>query len=44
MVILTAFLVGARLNQLRRSGEEMALLDALSYLSPISFKSAILAP
>ena len=29
MVILTTILVGARLGQLRRYGEEVALLDAL---------------
>ncbi len=44
MVVLTPFLVGARLDQLSWSGEETALLDALSCLSPILFKSAILAP
>ena len=44
MVILTTILVGARLGQLRRYGEEVALLDALPYLSLASFKSAILAP
>ena len=44
MVILTTILVGARLDQLRRFGEEMALLDARSYLSPIPFNAAILAP
>ena len=43
-IVLTTILVGARLDQLRRSGEKLALLDAFSYLSPISFKSAILAP
>ena len=42
--MLTPFLVGARLDQLSWSGEETAFLDALSYLSPILFKSAILAP
>ena len=44
MIVLTLFLVGARLDQLGWSGEETTLLDALSCLSSISFKSAILAP
>ena len=44
MIVLTPFLVGARLDQLGCSGEETTLLDALSCLSSISSKSAILAP
>ena len=44
MIVLTPFLVGARLDQLGCSGEETTLLDALSCHSLISFKSAILAP
>ena len=43
MIVLTLSLVGARLDQLGWSGEETTLLDALSCLSSISFKSAILA-
>ena len=43
VIVLTPFLVGARLDQLGWSGEETTLLDALSCLSSISFKSAILA-
>ena len=44
MVVLITVVVGARLDQLGWSGEETTLLDALSCLSSISFKSAILAP
>ena len=44
MVVLITIVVGARLDQLGWSGEETTLLDALSCLSSISFKSAILAP
>ena len=44
MVVLITIVVGARLDQLGWSGEETTLLDALSCLSTISFKSAILAP
>ena len=43
MVVLITVVVGARLDQLGWSGEETTLLDALSCLSSISFKSAILA-
>ena len=43
MVVLNTIVVGARLDQLSWSGEETTLLDALSCLSSISFKSAILA-
>ena len=42
VIVLTLSLVGARLDQLGWSGEETTLLDALSCLSSISFKSAIL--
>ena len=44
MVVLITVVVGARLDQSGWSGEETTLLDALSCLSSISFKSAILAP
>ena len=44
MVVLITVVVGARLDQLGWSGEETTLLDALSCLSSISSKSAILAP
>ena len=44
MVALITGAVGARLDQLGWSGEETTLLDALSCLSSISFKYAILAP
>ena len=44
MIVLSESVLGARLDQLGWSGEETTLLDALSCLSSISFKSAILAP
>ena len=44
MIVLSESVLGARLDQLGWSGEETTLLDALSCLSSISFKSAFLAP
>ena len=44
MIVLIESVLGAHLDQLGWSGEETTLLDALSCLSSISFKSAIPAP